>query len=271
MMPACAPSQPGTRVAQTMIQPRPDFLESFDALEQSIHALPRQRTLWPTPIAPDPQTLEAWLTPYQHWRLPAVYLDYARRYGGVACNVPPRGVGLRPISRLLKYRRKREAVGQVFRTRIVPISPANIDGTLCLVFGDDDAAARVAFFHDDDDVVYEADSFALYLWNAMFAHCTIYGVRFSEYFAFEGIAAEDAGPFNLRLAAALGAAGFELLGADSRIVCGQRDATRFSITVRGDDIGVSVSNERSHSLLVRACADLATVLESNRCARDITS
>jgi hypothetical protein len=247
-----------------MIRPEPDFLRSFDALERSIRTLPRQETILPPPVPPDPHLLDAWLSPYRTWKLPAVYLDYLAHYGGVTTNVPPVGIGIKPLAALLDYRRKREAIGEVFETRFILLSFANIDGNLCLVFSRDDAEPRVALMNGDDDILYEADSFAMYLWSSCFFLGAIHEARFQEYISFTDVPPQEIEPFNLRLAAELERAGFELLGADTRTICCQRGETCVRTGMRGPNIGVSLGNRGSLHAVTEARADLLALLERNR-------
>ncbi len=247
-----------------MDRPDSDFLDTFAGLEKALLDLPGVGAYLPPAAAPDPGVLTAWLAPYHGWALSDLYLEYIKRYGGVATKVPPVGVGLHPLEQLLEYRTKREAIGEVFKTRIVPISPSNIDGELCLVFDHDDAPPRVGFFHDDGDVDFVANSFAHHLWNSLFFLCLIHEVRFSEYISFPGVPADDIDGFNLRLGAELPKAGFEVWAADSRVLSGRRDDTYVSVTVRGPNIGVSLGNARSHNELARAHAEMDTILAACR-------
>jgi len=248
-----------------MISPEPNFFVSFDALERSLRNLPGIDAWLPTPVAPEPDVLRAWLAPYREWALPQVYLDFVGRYGGVSSRIPSVGVGIEPVASVLDYRRSREAIGDVFETPEVMLSPLNMDGDLRLIFGESDQPPRVGFFDDDDnEPVYEADSFALYLWNALFFFTTIYQARFSELISLGGVPPQEVEAFNRRLPGTLRAAGFDILGADSRIVCGQREHTRFSLTVRGANVSVSMGNATAHNELARAHQQMRTVLQNNR-------
>lgn len=116
-----------------MIQPEPDFLRSFAALERSIRALPARESPLPAPEPPDAEVLEAWLEPYRSWNLPQVYLDYVARYGGVCNRESPLKVVERSLAQLLASRTRRAALGRIFRTRYVLLCPDSTDGDLCLI------------------------------------------------------------------------------------------------------------------------------------------
>lgn len=246
-----------------MIQPESGFLNSFAALEWSLRSLPHSERLLPTPKPPPSNLLEAWLKPYKNWNLPAVYLDYLAHYGGVASNLPPIGIGLRPLAYLLEYRRERGNIDESF---IIPLSPGNIDGNLCLVLPQKDAAARVALINGDG-FSYLADSFAMYLWSSCFFLATIHEARFHDFFALPKVTPEELTPFYLKLALELGQAGFELLGADSRAICAQRQRTCVAISTRGKNIGVSVGSESSLYETKETCVSLLALLE--RCHQAI--
>lgn len=246
-----------------MIRPEPNFLQSLDALERSIRALSSIDAPLPQPASPDVAVLAAWLAPYEAWPLPQLYVDYIRRYGGVTCNVPSVGIGIRPLATLLDYRRKRESIGEVFQTRFVLLSNSNIDGDLCLVLSDG-RSARVALMNDDDDILYVADSLGLYLWSAYFYLAEVAGARFRERITFSEVARDGVDSFNLKLAVALDHAGFELLGADSRRICCQREGTRVYVGVRGANISVSLGDRTSNRSVKQAEAEVLVILDRCR-------
>jgi hypothetical protein len=97
---------------------------------------------------------------------------------------------------LLAYRRKREASGEVFATRQIPVSHGNMEGVLRLVFSEDDGEPRVGFMSADDDIDYVADSFSTYLWVSLFATASIYKAPHHEFNSVSGIGSDDLEDYN---------------------------------------------------------------------------
>ncbi len=241
----------------------PDFLCSFDAMQRSLRALPNIDVVLPHPRAPDPAVVDAWLRRYRTWALPDLYVPFVENYGGVAESIPNVGVGIRPLDKLLEYRAKRESSGEAFATRQIPLSHANVEGVLRLVFLGDQV--RVAFMNADDDIHFEADSFAVYLWTTVYASATIYEASHHEYATVDGIGADDLEDYMLRIATALGSAGANIITSDRRILTGQLDETRFCATVRGPTrVGMSTGCDRHYHAMMQNRADLITVMEATR-------
>lgn len=247
-----------------MIQPEPGFLGSFDALERSFRGLRFIDDLVPAAQAPTTATVDEWLQRYQGWDVPQMYLDYLARYGGGAQSIPPKGIGLRPLATMLRYRRKRDGLGESFATRQIPLSHANIDGILRLVYTEDDSPPRVALMSADDDIVFQADSFGHYLWHSLFLLSALHKPTHAEFTAFAGVAPSDVEAFNLALADALVGAGFEVLSSDRRILCGQRGAARFATSVRGPNVGLWVAREDDYDAMMEDHADIVKTMEATR-------
>jgi hypothetical protein len=247
--------------AQPMpIRPEPGFLESFDALESNIRALPQLEPLLPEPAPPDPEVLEEWLAPHRGWDLPQVYLDYLARYGGATTNVPPNIIGLRPLVTLLGARQRQLARGSDYRTRRIVLTPGNgIDGTYCLVFSDEWIEPRVATMFDDDIIEFVADSFAMHLWSWCFLFGAVYECRFRETL-YVPVATEDLDRFHRSLASELERIGFALLGADSRTICAQRGGTIVCTFMRGPKVGLAMGNRGSIRAVTEAKVDLEGLL-----------
>jgi len=247
------------------ISPGPDFLDSFDAGERSFRDLPHIGEVVPPPVAPNPAVLDEWLRPYRSWSLPTAYVAFIERYGGVHSVIPTIGVGIRPVEKLLAYRREREAVGEVFATRQIPLSHANTEGVLRLVFSDDGAQPRVGFMNAQDDIDYVADSFSTHLWVAVFSAATIFRAPHREFTSVGGIPRDDVESYNLRLADALRASSWEILAADRRVVSGRRGDTCFATSVRGPtSVGVTVGRDADHHAMMRDHAEIVATMASTR-------
>ena len=272
-LPAAA-TEPNTPNTSMSLRPEPGFLDSLDAMERSWQQLRFIGDLVPAPQAPPSAMLEEWLEPYREWNVPQPYLDFMARYSGGSTNVPSVRLGLRPLSAVVRFRQRFGAAEKdLFKVRQIPLSGGHMEGTLRLVFPDEDVSRgsregtgppRVAFMDYADKVEYQADSFAMFLWHSVFLHAALRRPTYFESTVLHGFSSDELEEYNLEVGQALEKGGFEVFAYDSRVLCGQRGNTLFATTPRPTGLDLWVAREDDYHSMMEDRADIVAVMEATR-------
>jgi hypothetical protein len=213
---------------------------SLEVFEQMVRSLPNGGFPLPEPMAPKPEVYQAWMDRYEGWNIPKLYSELIQKYGGVREAFPTMFWSIDPIETLLRYRASRDAIREKFRSNFILLSPAHINGNLCLMFRTGIDNPPVAFFCHDDDIVIQSDTLGMYLWSVYFFLNCIHALPNKTFIDLNGIEDPDA-TFHVLHRAIVGAR-FVIHGFDSKRICATRDRTSISCTVRKDRIGVSVAS-----------------------------
>ncbi len=240
-----------------------EFLREFGELERRLRILPRIESVLPPRAEPKREHIDWWLARHSDRRLPSVYVEFLTHYGGVAVPVPPRGIPLRPLSTLVAYQKRRDAIQETFEQPRVALSCSNIEGALWLWYNDDNDLNPRCALHGP---TFETDSFAHYLWTELFAATSLYGAPCTS-FCTVGERMSSASETTMRrfyesLSSQLETLGFTVLTFDSRRLTAERSGTSIGATIRGEHVtlcaGGEVASDMTRELdVVRHAGELA--------------